>query len=159
MAVLKIANEKGKYSDIDSRATLANYVLNEEKAPHYYGGYGVNIIDIAESMDDVAKRFYKTKGVQLRHFIVSFSENEKVTPRKANDIAIAAASFFKHEYQVVFAVHENTANPHIHIFINSISYVDGHRYGGTRKEFYEFFNYLRNILKYYFGVYFLQYVS
>ena len=159
MAILKCANEKGKYHDPDARASAINYILSPLKASHYYGGYGVDLIDIAGSMDEVAMYYGKTTGVQLRHYIISFSSYENITPAKANKIAMAAASFFKDEYQVIFAVHEDSNIPHIHILFNAISYVGGHRYCGTRKEFYEFFNYLRNILKYYFGVYSLQYVS
>ena len=62
------------------------------------------------------------------------------------------------EYQAIYAVHENTESLHIHIVMNSVSYIDGHRYRGTKAEHYEFMDFLRNVLIYY-GITKLQYIS
>ena len=47
---------------------------------------------------------------------------------------------------MVYAVHENPANPHIHIVMNSVSYVDGHRYYGTKKEHYDLMKVIKHSL-------------
>lgn len=158
MAILKTANAKGKYYDEDARYDVVNYILYSDQAIRYCGCYGVNLIDIAESMDLVAAQYGKNSGVKLRHFIISFSPFEKVSPEKANEIGKVAASYFGREYQVVYSVHESADNLHIHIVINSVSYIDGHRYGGTKKEFYGFINYMERALQQ-FGIHSLRYVS
>ena len=114
---------------------------------------------IAESMNEVAVQFGKTSGVQLRHLIIAFAPEDKVTPEKANRIGQVVASFFAKEYQAIYAVHEDTDTLHIHIVVNSVSYIDGHRYGGTKHEFYSFMNYMREVLRCYFNIYSFKYVS
>ncbi len=103
-------------------------------------------------------QYGKNSGIKLRHFIISFAPFEKVSPEKANEIGKVATSYFGREYQAVYAVHESTDNLHIHIVINSVSYIDGHRYGGTKKEFYAFKNYMERVLQQ-FGIHSLIYVS
>ena len=65
--------------------------------------------------------------------------------------------YFGKEYQTIYAVHEKPENPHIHIGTNSVSFIDGHRYGGTRKEFYHMMNYLKSVL-FRYGIKELHYV-
>lgn len=62
------------------------------------------------------------------------------------------------EYQTVSAVHEDKQHLHIHTVINSVSYVDGHRYRGTKQEFYTMKDQVRQILRRY-GIDRLDYVS
>ena len=159
MATLKIVNGREKYYNIDARANAVSYILDPFKARTFSGGYKVDKYNIAGSMDEVAARFGKTSGVQLRHLIVSFAPEDRVTLEKANRIGQVAASFFAKEYQAIYAVHEDTDTLHIHIVVNSISYIDGHRYGGTKKEFYSFMHYMKEVLRCYFNVYSFRYVS
>lgn len=147
MAKIKTANEKGKYRDLESKDDVIGYVLNPYKTPHHYCGYVmVNPNNIAGSMMAVSSNFHKENGVQIRHFILSFDPKELSGFRIADEIGYLTMRFFGKEYQTIYAVHEKPDNPHIHIVINSVSYVDGHRYYGTRKEFYDMMNYLRSIL-------------
>ena len=109
-------------------------------------------------MEMVSAQFGKTSGVQLRHFIVSFDQTEVNDPMIVNEIARRFVEFFSNEYQVVYAVHEDKQYLHIHIVINSVSYVDGHRYYGTRAEFKAMQKYMQAILRNY-NIYRLEYVS
>lgn len=62
------------------------------------------------------------------------------------------------KYQAIFAVHENTANLHLHLMLNSISYIDGHRYYGTKRDYYTLLNCIKSVLRSY-GIYKLMAVS
>ena len=152
MATLKVLNGKGKYHDLGAREDVARYICNPSKSHSgLMGGIGVTE-DIVESMNAVAARFQKTKGVQLRHFVLSFSPDELDCPECAFDFACHIAQFIGQDYQVVFAVHENTTNLHIHFMFNAISYRDGHRYSGKKKEYYDLVNFAKAGLKQFYGL-------
>lgn len=150
MALFKFLNGKGRYHNDDARTNMAEYILNPYKAKHgYIGGAYVNmesIESIVHSMDKIAQQFGKTNGVQLRHFVLSFLPQETCDPREACRIGREIMSFVGQEYQAIFAVHENTANLHIHFMLNSVSHVNGDRYYGKRKDYYIMLNGLKAIL-------------
>lgn len=158
MAILKTANTTGKYYEDHAKEDVINYILNPLKAKRYVGAYGVNMECPAESMKHISEQFGKINGVQLRHFIISFYPNELIDSVIANEIAKQFMLFFANEYQVVYAVHEDKPHLHIHVVINSVSYVDGHRYYGTRAEFKFMQKYMQNVLKRY-NVSRLEYAS
>lgn len=158
MAILKTANTKGKYYEPHAKEDVILYILNPYKAQHYFGAYGVNINSPAEDMNAVSSQFGKCHGVQLRHFIVSFYPYELNNPTIADEIARQIVSFFASEYQTIYAIHEDKPHLHIHIIINSVSYVDGHRYYGTRTEFKAMEQYMKKVLRGY-GIYRLEYAS
>lgn len=158
MTIFKTANKKGKYHDDEARYDILRYILQEHKLPHRcFMGYnfpGLMIEDptraaayYAACMDTTAAKFNKSNGVKVRQFIVSFASQELEDYRIANEIAHKLSAFYRMEYETVYAVHEDTGNLNIHIVINSVSYVDGHRYGGTRKEHHAFLNYAKAVLR------------
>ncbi len=100
-------------------------------------------------MEAVSEQFGKTQGVQLRHFIISFDPMELSQPEIAYEIAQRVAAWIGHRYQVIYAVHEDKPHLHIHLVQNSVSYVDGQRYYGTKVEFHAFQDELRRILRQY----------
>ena len=150
MALFKFLNGKGRYRGDDARTNVAEYILNPYKAKHgYIGGAYVNmesIESIVHSMDKIAQQFGKTNGVQLRHFVLSFLPQETRDPQEVYRIGRKIMMFVGQEYQAVFAVHENTANLHIHFMLNSVSHVNGDRYYGKRKDYYIMLNGLKAIL-------------
>lgn len=149
MAMLKVLNGKGKYHDLGAREDVAHYICNPLKVESgFMGGIGVTE-DIVGSMDDIAVKFNKVKGVQLRHFVLSFLPDELDCPEDVFEVACEIASFISREYQVVFAVHEDTENLHVHFMFHAVSYRDGHRYLGTKREYYDLLNYVNEILKFY----------
>lgn len=148
MSVFMIANERGKYHDIGARQDLIRYIWRPDKVVHgYIGGIHVDPNNPAGSMDQVAAQFGKEKGVQLRHWILSFEPEEQVSLEVANQIAMGIIAFFGTEYQAVYAVHEDKPHLHIHVVSNSISYVDGHRYQGKHEEFHRFERHLKHLLR------------
>ena len=148
MATLKTTNGDGRFFDDKSREDSIKYILRTDKIKHsYYGGIAVDMQDIPGSMDIVAERFNKNTGVRVRHFILSFHPYEVSAPEVTNAIGKQIIRYIGKEYQAVYAVHEDTENLHIHIVMNAVSYVDGHRYRGTRGEFNAFKSYINKILR------------
>ena len=80
-----------------------------------------------------------------------------LSPRVVAAIACEIIPYLGREYQVVFAVHEDKPHLHIHIVSNAISYIDGHRYYGTRQEFNGFKAHIKQVLRRY-GIQTLQHV-
>lgn len=66
--------------------------------------------------------------------------------------------FIGQQYQCAYAVHQDTNNLHIHFVYNSVSFIDGHRYYGTKKEYYDLVGYIKGLLCEY-GIYELHRVS
>lgn len=158
MAILKTANTKGKYYESHAKDDVIQYILNPSKAKNYCEAYGVDMNAPAESMKTVSAQFGKSQGVQLRHFIISFYPDELNDPAIANEIAKQFMVFFAHDYQTIYAVHQDKLHLHTHIIINSVSYVDGHRYYGTRAEFKAMQHYMKKVLEKY-NIHTLEYVS
>lgn len=66
-----------------------------------------------------------------------------------------ACRFYADTYQIVYAVHEDAAHLHIHFVMNMISYLDGKRYAGKKKDFYDYQNYLQGAAEV-FGTYIIR---
>lgn len=146
MASYKVigVGEKNKFFDEDSYRNVINYIINPVKAA-YVGGANVSSMETAaEEMQYVAEYYNKDFGKRLRHSVLSFEE-DWVTAEMANNWAMQIIEFYAPEYQIVFAVHCNTDNIHIHFVMNHISFVDGHRYRGKKKDYYDFQGYIRQM--------------
>ncbi len=150
MSIIRVLNNDYKYYNTDAKEKTIEYILNPKKTKSgFIGGIGVSDICPAESMMLVSEYFNKADGVQLRHYVISFDKSELKNPKIANDIACKISTYIGRLYQVVFAVHQDEENLHIHFVANTVSYIDGHRYRGTYSEFYEMMNYITNVLSFY----------
>ena len=159
MSIIKVINGTNKYYNTDAKVDAIEYILDPVKAKHgYVGGVAISAICPAQSMMLVSERFNKSDGVQLRHYVISFAQSEVRNPKIANDIACKISAYIGQLYQNVFAVHENEENLHIHFVVNTVSYADGRRYGGTHQEFNEMMNYISIVLRYY-RIYKFMYVK
>ena len=153
MAILKTANGKGKYMDLNSKEDVINYILNPQKTPSKCYGCTVGEIDeIAKRMMETSAKFHKENGVQIRHFVISFHPYELSDPYVANEIAQQIICYLGNTYEAMYGVHEDEEHIHIHIAMNSVSYIDESRYYGRKKEFYCLLNDISEILKKY-GIY------
>lgn len=153
MAILKTANGHGKYRDLSTKKDVVDYILNNYKMRNnYWGCIKVNPADPALSMQEVSKFYGKENGVQIRHIIVSFTQAETIDPAVVSAIANEFMCWLGENYQAVYGVHENTENLHFHLAFNSVSYVTGERYKGTRSEHYLMLNVLKSISRKY-GIY------
>lgn len=107
----------------------------------------INPLDIPGSMKQVSIHYGKTNGVQLNHYILSFSPQETNDYKKVYIVAQQIASGIGRHFQTAFAVHEDRPYLHIHFIVNRISYIDGHRWRGTRQEFSSLCNDIRSVLQ------------
>jgi len=147
MAILKFVNCKEKYQDSDATKEVINYIFNPDKSKReLYGFYQVDPENPTKSMRDVAKAFGKTTGIQIRHYIISFTKYEINEPIIADQIAQEIITYFQDQYQCVYAIHEDTEYLHIHFVCNAISYVNGHRYRGNKAEYYDFISWIKSLL-------------
>ncbi len=148
MPIFKTANSKGKYRDLKAKEQVIGYIMNPAKTPHgFCGGSMVDTNNIAQSMNEVSEKYGKTEGVQCRHFIISFNKGEIRSCKEANIIAEEIVYCLGREYQAAYAVHEDSFYPHIHIVMNPVSFQDGHRYHGTKKEHHEMMESINRILR------------
>ena len=116
---------RNTYQDLPSLNRVLHYVLRGVCV----GGYGINPSYAYEQMALVKKSYYKTDGVQLKHFILSF-EGGELLDLDFEDLMKIGFNIGKHfkEYQMVYGVHLDTKHAHIHFVMNTVSYVDGHKY-------------------------------
>ena len=125
-----------------------NYLYDEEKALHM-GGYAVNPYNLKETYEQmmIVKRYFnKTSGNPLMHFIVSFDENVK-TYETAKSLAVLICSYFKCRYQVLWAVHfkcRDNSMYHLHIIVNSVSFLDGKMFNSSPEELSRFCMHIQN---------------
>lgn len=159
MATFESFNGNGNYRNENAIALVTKYIFNSYKTlSGCFGGHGVDSQYPIESMINVSKQFGKRTGVQLRHYAVSFALYELNEPKIADEIGRRIAEFIGQEYQTLYAVHENCNHLHIHIVSNAVSYIDGHRFYGRRREFYALMEGIRRILWDY-GITKFMYVS
>lgn len=158
MAIFKVLNGQHKYFNPNARELVANYILNPLKSSSGFRGAIAVSQDVVGSMNSVAKRFSKEGGVQLRHFVVAYSPDEMDCPDEVNYIAETLIKYIGQKYQALYAVHEDTQNLHFHVMFNSVSYVDGTRFRGTKKKHYDLMGLIKE-LNHCFGIDRLNYVS
>lgn len=113
------------YPDERSLQKVLNYALNTS----FYGGYAVDPEAAFEQMMFVKRNAYKVSGVQLKHFILSFSDQEMLYLNFEDllHLGFQIGNFLK-EYQLVYGIHTNTEHIHMHFVMNTVSFLDGHKY-------------------------------
>ena len=158
MAYLKIRHKEldgysgGKYHDRNSFHDVISYVLNPDKTPsHYIGGIGIDISCAAAQMQTLSACFGQDQGVRLRHIILGFKIGELHRSKKhalalAYQLAYPIAQFYGADYQIIYAVHENTDKVHIHFVMNTTNYRTGRNYPGTKEDYYRFQKHVEDVL-------------
>lgn len=148
MATLKIVHEPGKYNDPLAYQTVLGYCLRSDKTPSgFVGGRNIDVNHATEEMEIVSEVFGKTDKTKVRHFILSFSPTENMTPAEVAEVADQVADHYSARHQIVFAVHEDTDHPHAHFVMNHISFRDGRHYNGTKQDYYGLQRHIKNILR------------
>jgi hypothetical protein len=150
MATYKVIgkSEDGKYFDSQAREDVIAYCLQGKKTPHsYIGSRAVNIEQAAMEMETLAQLYNNDTKVRLRHSIISFDTSENITYAQAAEIADAAIRYFGDEYQILYSIHEDTDHVHAHIVMNQVSYIDGHKYYGTKAQHHGFIDYMRKVVR------------
>ena len=150
MATFKVIGlgQDGAYMDDQARRDVINYVLRCDKTPHHcVGGAAVNVYNAPQEMTLLARSFHKDTGKRLRHSVISFDNHKEITLEAVNQIAQKAIAYYGSAYQIIYAVHEDADHLHIHLVMNSVSYLDGMKYCGDRNDYYGFINYMKDVLR------------
>lgn len=146
MAVFKVISVPQKYADEDAYADLIHYCIRPMKTPgNFIDGFGVLPQLAAEQMQIVSHAYRQDHGIRLRHWIISFEKGEIRDAWHANQFAQQVCWFYAERYQILYSVHEDAQNIHIHFVMNMISFQDGTRYTGKKKDYYDFLRYLNDI--------------
>lgn len=128
MAVLKTVNKSNKYHDDNAREAVITYILNPQKAK-YIGGSHVDMKHPAQDMTQTAKDFHKDHGIRIYHIIISFSDQDAVSPSMAYMEAEEMSKRIGLLHENIYAVHESKNKPpHIHIAFNAVSHINGYKY-------------------------------
>lgn len=145
MAYFKMIDTPG-YWEPSVMRTLIHYVLNPEKTEHgLIGGYNLLLTGadgIVEQMEIVKQVWGKTEGKQIRHFLLSFSYQERVSEQEAWRLAFAIAAYYADDYQILFAVHEDSEYVHIHFVWNPVSIRDGRMYAKGKEDYSQLGSYI-----------------
>lgn len=143
-------NAAGKYQDSLARKNVLTYIFQPYKTPnHIIGGTHVDLHNPERSMTEVADFYGKDTRVRIRHFVLAFSPKEIYAFSLLRYVAERICSYIGKEYQIVYAVHEDTNAPHIHFVFNAVSYLDGHRYRGNKESHYRLICAVKSALHYY----------
>lgn len=143
MSILRFIN--GRNRKLSQLKGSIAYVYNPQKVKHgCRGGTGVELDSAYADMKIVKLLHGKTTGRQYIHFVISFDKVvEYIT---AFEVCEEVLDYFEGQFQVVFAVHENTANVHGHFILNTVG-ADGHKFRQSKKEMLKFRSYVNEILK------------
>ena len=141
MAIFKMMNIKATNKKTNKGALRLKdsikYILNPEKTNDglYVGSNNcfINGEKCYKQMLDTKKYFGKEWGRQGYHFILSLKENEG-SPEELMRITDEFIQEYLKDYEVIYAVHNNTDKLHSHIVFNSIDCVRGMKYHNENDE-------------------------
>lgn len=135
MAILKAVNVKiGRNASLKG---IINYVLQPKKTEEQLStGFCCDVPKALEYFKETKESFGKTKGRQYYHFVQSFPPNENITAQKAHEAAVKFAEKCKKfwGFEMIIVTHKDREHLHTHFVMNSVSFVDGHKFHITRKE-------------------------
>ena len=145
-------SDNGNFGIIE---TLVGYIFRSNKTKIYLcDGRGV----ICDGVKEVALQFYYTQLLfnepslkKLSHLIISFKNESKINMFEILNIASAVADYIGKKFQLVFAVHIDTYNLHIHFLINTVSFLDGSVYRESTAAIKNYYNIIDYQYKKLFG--------
>ena len=141
MAIVKAIN--GSKSSHGAMRNVIEYVLRDDKTDHdtlcYVSGpwddsQKINYDSVYRSFLNEKKMWDKDSGRMYLHTVLSFHENEKISPEQALEFGKAWAEKVYPNNQSLFAVHQDKGHLHCHIVTNSVSFIDGHKINVSRQD-------------------------
>lgn len=148
MAVLQIhvIRATGGRNQLNDRI---KYIMNPEKTTckgfhSFFGikdtltsGFTCACDEAYQQMMETKQHEKKTDKVLGYHYIQSFKPGE-VTPEEAHQVGCEFIErCFAEDFEVVIGTHTDHAHIHNHIILNSVSFVDGHKFQSTPASFYK----------------------
>jgi len=129
MAIIKAVNSRA------SIANAINYITKGEKTEEkLITGIECNPNTAIDEMKATKEMWHKTGGRQYKHFIQSFSPDDKVTPEQAHKIAYDLVKDRFKGYEILIATHKDKEHIHSHIIVNSVNYIDGHKLQVSKQD-------------------------
>lgn len=144
MPITKVV--KSGYKSPEQMNNLITYIVSEEL--HSINGLtGGNMVFansamlVYQQMMEVKQYFKKCCGRYMQHIVVSFSKYEMkyLEIEVIYKIAMQICDFFKWN-QTVFAIHQETEKIHIHIGVNTVSFLDGSKLRFTLWDLKQYVN-------------------
>lgn len=133
MAIIKAV--KNSHSNIKH---IINYVTKNEKTigKKLCSGFNCSIDTVITEMETTKKLYGKTGGRTYKHFVQSFSPDEKITAQQAHQLAGEFVNSFPlfSDFEVVYATHVDKNHIHTHFVVNSVSFQDGHKFQMSKKD-------------------------
>lgn len=121
--------KKKYYHNPDAVEKVIYYILRKEARANgidnirgSIGTYGKDPQGIIKDFYKLKKLYHQEKGVQIKHIIISFGKRPDLATKKIKKMLTKILGYFSHKYQLVYAVHEDTDNYHLHIALNSVDY-------------------------------------
>lgn len=113
------------YPDKGSLSRVLNYVLRSD----LIGGYAIDPTCAFRQMHFVKRVFHKEDGVQLKHFIISFAFSELYQINFDNILGLGfwVGQMFA-DYQIAYAIHIDAQHTHLHLVMNTVSFINGRKY-------------------------------
>ena len=140
-------NTKKNYYNDDAVENAIKYIYRKNAKGKFnlYGTIGTFYTDpnniVNDTIDDFMRQkniHHKSDGLQLVHYILSFPANFQVPPKKKfQKLIIRTAKIWGKDFQVAYALHEDTDNLHVHFIINSTSYA-GYKISINEKRFHKY---------------------
>ena len=136
MAIYKVIGigEDKTFQDESSYFAAIGYIFGHAC---YKGGMNINCLSsAAEEMLEHSKSCGKNSGRRIRHSVLSFEDHDGITAVEADKLAKAIILYYEN-YQIVYAVHNDVYNVHIHFIMNQVD-LNGARYTGRKEDYYNF---------------------
>ncbi|MBQ8010365.1 MAG: relaxase/mobilization nuclease domain-containing protein [Oscillospiraceae bacterium] len=149
MGILKIMTKPD--ADEMYLENVVNYIMHGHSIVS--GGFNICPEYALEQMQIVKNYYGKQCRNQLVHFVISFNRNVW-NIAYAEKLARKIAKYYADCYQILYAVHAEprvnrrgeVANLlHVHMMMNSVSFVDGKNYADSRKENKKFAKHIAKI--------------
>lgn len=149
MENVTVRNKNKKYTNTPAIKNLIQYIVREKDTDAYVEYWGtrglVKDVNHAYKVIDRMQKYLKSNtGRRMYHIIISFTEKIR-DPKVAYIVAEAIADYLGKEHQLVYGVHLDTDNYHIHYAVNAVNYATGKKWHKEKDEFSKWFRHIEKM--------------
>ena len=136
MATITAINSRHSKSHGSLQGTL-NYTMQDHKTV-WEGEKLVGTLNCVagsayREFINTKQMFGKDNGQMYFHFVLSFPDSEKITPKQCHEYAMDFAKRKWDSFEVVACTHSDNDHIHTHFIINSVSFENGKRFHSDQK--------------------------
>ena len=138
------------YYGNSSMRRIIDYVISDKKTKRllpFVGSPNVELDKAFEQMMLVKEYYNKTGGRMIRHFWVSFPKQLCYTFVDCYYIGWRISEYYASYYQIIFGVHEDTENIHIHFAMNTVRFIDGKKYSDGYLDYFCLSKHIDDVVK------------